>query len=73
MLVPLAVTLRTLPCDRKPPRGVPVGSFVELGRVCQEDQKTLPVRALLPFAELEDLRFEGWDIFPDSLEKKCEI
>ncbi len=48
----------------------PIGSFTQMGHIRlgkrTEDRQPL-VRNFVPLAELDDLVFGGWDIFPDSV------
>ncbi len=49
---------------------LPIGSFTQMGHIRlgkrTEDRQPL-VRNFLPLAELNDITFGGWDIFPDSV------
>src|SRR4051812_40993794 len=47
----------------------PIGSFVQMGkmRLGKRDQNRLvDVKSFLPFAELDQIVFGGWDIFTDN-------
>jgi len=48
----------------------PIGSFTQMGHIRlgkrTEDRQPL-VRNFVPLAELDDIEFGGWDIFPDSV------
>ncbi len=53
----------------------PIGSLTQMGtvRLGKRTQKRAPlIRQLLPLAGLEDLRFGGWDVFPDSAYESAE-
>jgi myo-inositol-1-phosphate synthase len=47
----------------------PIGSVAQMGRVRlgkRTENRSPLVRELVPIAALEDVRFGGWDVFPDS-------
>ena len=47
----------------------PIGSVTQMGRVRlgkRTEGRSPLVRELVPIAALEDVRFGGWDVFPDS-------
>src|SRR5438046_4925905 len=47
----------------------PIGSLTQMGTVRlgkRTEARTPSIRQLVPLAALEDLRFGGWDVFPDS-------
>ena len=48
--------------------GVPVGSVTQLGRIRSgsSTKRVIKICDLLPLANLSDLVFGGWDIFPDD-------
>lgn len=49
--------------------GKPIGSLTQLGRIRlgkRTEKKSPLIKEFLPLAELNDLVFMGWDIFPDN-------
>ena len=47
----------------------PIGSVTQLGRIRSEGcapQRAIKIRELVPLANLSDLVFGGWDVFPDD-------
>src|SRR5512142_1812914 len=47
----------------------PIGSVTQMGRVRlgkRTEGRSPLVKDLVPIAALEDVRFGGWDVFPDS-------
>jgi myo-inositol-1-phosphate synthase len=47
----------------------PLGSVTQTGKIRlgkRTEKRIIPVKELVPLADLEDLVFGGWDIFPDS-------
>jgi myo-inositol-1-phosphate synthase len=49
--------------------GKPIGSLTQLGRIRlgkRTEKKSPLIKEFLPLAELGDLVFAGWDIFPDN-------
>lgn len=49
--------------------GMPIGSLAEMGTIRlgkRTENRTPAVREFVPLAELADLRFGAWDIFPDN-------
>jgi myo-inositol-1-phosphate synthase len=47
----------------------PIGSVAQMGRVRlgkRTEGRSPLVKELVPIAELADLRFGGWDVFPES-------
>ena len=47
----------------------PIGSVTQTGKIrlgLRTDEKNVPIKELLPLAELDDIVFGGWDIFEDS-------
>jgi myo-inositol-1-phosphate synthase len=49
--------------------GKPIGSLTQLGRIRlgkRTEKKSPLIKEFLPLAELNDLVFAGWDIFPDN-------
>jgi myo-inositol-1-phosphate synthase len=50
-------------------QGVPVGSITQLGRIRSKKcatQRVIKIHELVPLANLSDLVFGGWDVFPDD-------
>lgn len=49
--------------------GKPIGSLTQLGRIRlgkRTEKKSPLIKEFIPLAELNDIVFAGWDIFPDS-------
>jgi myo-inositol-1-phosphate synthase len=49
--------------------GKPIGSLTQLGRIRlgkRTEKKSPLIKEFLPLAELKDIVFGGWDIFPDN-------
>lgn len=49
--------------------GKPIGSLTQLGRIRlgkRTDKKSPLIKEFIPLAELSDIVFAGWDIFPDN-------
>src|SRR5438093_9811886 len=49
--------------------GRPIGSLTQMGTIRlgkRTDNNTPLIQDFVPLARLEDLVFEGWDIFPDN-------
>ncbi|OGE19534.1 MAG: inositol-3-phosphate synthase [Candidatus Dadabacteria bacterium RIFCSPHIGHO2_12_FULL_53_21] len=49
--------------------GKPIGSLTQLGRIRlgkRTEKKSPLIKEFLPLAELKDIVFAGWDIFPDN-------
>ena len=49
--------------------GKPIGSLTQLGRIRlgkRTDKKSPLIKEFIPLADLNDIVFAGWDIFPDS-------
>lgn len=49
--------------------GKPIGSLTQLGRIRlgkRTEKKSPLIKEFIPLAELEDIVFGGWDIFPDN-------
>src|SRR6187549_2731302 len=50
-------------------KGKPIGSLTQLGHLrigSRPDDRSPSIREYVPLAELDDLVFGGWDIFPDN-------
>src|ERR1700691_5600695 len=49
--------------------GLPVGSLTQLGTIAagsRTERRALKIHDFVPLANLSDLEFGGWDIFPDD-------
>ncbi len=44
----------------------PIGSITQLATIKMEDGREKRVKDIVPIAELKDIVFGGWDIFPDN-------
>src|SRR5947207_10293744 len=50
--------------------GKPIGSLTQMGTIRlgkRTDHRTPKINELVPLAQLNDLVFGGWDIFPDDM------
>jgi len=46
--------------------GLPIGSLTQMGRIKLNPGKSVAIDGFVPLAQLEDIVFGGWDIFPDN-------
>src|SRR5262249_37849491 len=46
--------------------GLPIGSLTQMGSVRRSYGEAVPIREFVPLAELEDLVFRAWDVFPEN-------
>ncbi|MDB4941638.1 MAG: inositol-3-phosphate synthase [Labilithrix sp.] len=47
-------------------KGTPVGSLTQLGKFRDEAGKSTPIKDAAPLAQLDQLEFAAWDIFPEN-------
>ena len=44
----------------------PVGSITQMATIKMQNGKEMPVKEIVPIADLNDIVFGGWDIFPEN-------
>ena len=44
----------------------PVGSITQMATIKMQNGKEMPVKEIVPIADLKDIVFGGWDIFPEN-------
>lgn len=44
----------------------PVGSITQMATIKMQNRKEMPIKDIVPIADLKDIVFGGWDIFPEN-------
>ena len=44
----------------------PVGSITQMATIKMQNGKEMPIKDIVPIADLKDILFGGWDIFPEN-------
>ena len=44
----------------------PVGSITQMATIKMQNGKEMPIKDIVPIADLKDIVFGGWDIFPEN-------
>lgn len=44
----------------------PVGSITQMATIKMQNGKEMPIKDIVPIADLKDIMFGGWDIFPEN-------